>query len=467
MKRFNSNYSIFLFLAIIGMTFSACVQDDDFDLPNVGEGEPAEIDGDVIPLSSIIGAIEQNEGAIQTYTYEEDIYTVGYVVSSDEGGNFFKEMVIQDEPENPTAGIRIPIDVSPLFAKYNFGRKVYIKLDGLSYGMDRNNPSIGILDGDRLGRIPEGQANEIFIRDNVVADIVPKELAINEIGPDSHNQFIKVNNVQFPLEDVTPPNHLSFAAEAYDEFDTERSFESCDSQATGHIATSTFSDFKGLKLPTQSGSIAGVVQRNFDDDKNIIKVNTPEDLNFEGERCDPEPAEPLCEGPSGGSDVIFEEDFDGVTNIGQLNGWLNINAEGNESWVIGDFNNNNYAQISGFNSGQSYDTWLVTPEIDLTGSSLEEVRLDIEASYDNGNGLSVLVTENYTGDVETTEWEELAGITVPNGPGNSFGGFEDAGASNISCLDNVRFAFRYQGSDPDGVTTRYHLDNIRIEGELD
>ena len=89
----------------------------------------------------------------------------------------------------------------------------------------------------------------------------------------------------------------------------------------------------------------------------------------------------------------------------------------------------------------------------------------MESAFDNGAGLTVLVTENFTGDVLTTDWVEIEGVEVPTGPATGFGGLSPAGTENISCLDNIRFAFRYQGSDPTGVTTRYHIDNLRIVGE--
>jgi hypothetical protein len=229
------------------------------------------------------------------------------------------------------------------------------------------------------------------------------------------------------------------------------------------MGTSTFSDFKAVRLPSGAGRISGVLLRAFANENYLFKLNTVEDINFDQERCDPEP---LCEGPSGGSDIIFEEDFEGISSIAQLSGWINVNTEGGSlNWRTGSFSNNTYAQVSGFNTDETYDAWLVTPEINLTNSTLEEVSLDLEAAFDNGPGLSILVTENFTGDVETTDWIELESIEIPQGPSSGFGGFSAAGVENISCLENIRFAFRYQGSDPDGVTTRYHIDNLTISGQ--
>ena len=81
-------------------------------------------------------------------------YIEAYVISSDEGGNFYKQLVIQDAPENPTAAIVVQVDKNPLFTQYEFGRKVYIKLNGLSVGEDNGVIQLGRLEGDQLERIP-------------------------------------------------------------------------------------------------------------------------------------------------------------------------------------------------------------------------------------------------------------------------------------------------------------------------
>lgn len=461
MKAINFK-SIFFLLAILASVITtSCVGEDDWGLPNLGDGMPANIEGTVVPLSSIVNQINSNEGELEVLRFDEDMFVSGYVVSSDEGGNFFKELWIQDEPENPTAAIKIVLDVSPLFGTYPLGQKIFLRMDGLTIGLDSGNPAIGITNGDRIGRMPSLQAQRVIIRDNIRATIVAKEVEVGSFQRSLIGQFIKLTNVQFPLSSIE--NGVTFAAELNDQFDAERILESCVSNGTVRVGTSTFSDFKALKVPNGSGEMSGVLLRAFADANFMFKLNTPEDVNFNPEeRCDPEP---LCEGPSGGDDVIFSEDFEGITNIGQLSGWINVNTTGGTlTWGTGSFSNNRYAQISGFNTSQTYDVWLVTPEIDLSGSTLEQFRLDIEAAFDNGSGLSVLITDNFSGDVTTTDWQELEGVEVPTGPNSGFGGFQPGGQENISCLDSVRFAFRYQGADP-GLTTRYHIDNVRIVGQ--
>ncbi len=451
-----------LIWALLALLITSCTEDDDFEIPR-DAGASQEIEGTEIPLSAVLGQLEQaNADGDETFTYEEtDAYFTGYVVSSDEGGNFFEELIIQDKPENPTAGIRVLIDSSPLFGQYNFGRKVFVKLDGLTVGTDSGVVSLGIQSGNEVEALPESFLSETVLRDNVTEEIVPLEVTMQDFSDDLENLFISLPSVQFPRSSVLEDEVLTFASEPTDDFDGERVLESCLSGSSTILSTSTFSDFKSLELPADAGRINAVLSRNFFDDMYILIINDPSDLVFDQERCDPDFL--LCDGESGGPDTIYSEDFENVNSISQLSGWENIQVEGTQDYVIGSFDNNNYAQISGFQSGETFTSWLVTEEIDLSTTSLEELSLDIQSNFDNGTILEIYITDNYSGDVTTTEWD-LLDLSIPVGD-DGFGSFEPVGPVNISCAgENIRIGFKYEGEDP-GPTTRYHIDNITIEGQ--
>lgn len=697
----------FIIILSIGFLLSSCVNDDDFEIPDVTVSEP-NIDGEVVSINSMLGIIAQNEG--ETTIIEDNIYVEGFVISSDEAGNFFEELIIQDKPENPTAGIRLSINVNPLFSRYNFGRKVFIKMQNLAVGISNGVGVIGTSSADGIGQIQENQLTDVVLRSPEVATIVPKEKNINELQSSDINTYIRLSNVQFSASSLGK----TFAAEPTDEFDGERLLEGCEDGGTIIFNTSTFADFKATMVPEGSGSIDGLLTLNFFGDTNIFVINDPDDFIFEdtrcnievplepnitiaellglynggvlefpanqnlvtegyvvssdvsgnffkniyiqdkaenptaaiqmlvdendlfqnyspgrrvlikldrlaledafiggftlgyissfqgelevdrieegrigeflfatdesvdlvplqaeigssgiiiegtndvaptgtliqlnnvqmplgdvgsaytffsgtesvnraiescetgastimrnsgfadfandpfptgqgsvtavlgsfgssdqllirttndvdlaGERCDPDVLE--CEGPSGGADIIFEEDFE-VGNIGDLEsaGWTNVNVTGgNLDYNIGEFNDDSYAQISGFNSGETNsEAWLITPEIDLSSSVEEDLKVNIQTNFDNGNILTIFITDNFTGDPTTTEWTQLD-LPVPSGPASGFGDFETVGPTNISCAgENVWIGFRYISSDP-GPTTRYHIDDLEITG---
>jgi len=121
---------IFTMLVAVVLLVS-CVQDDDFSVPAL-DNEVTGIDGQLVALSTIASLVAQEGGPVTFETPGQ--YVEGYVISSDEAGNFFEEFIIQDSPENPTTAVKVLIDVNPLFTTYDFGRKVFIRLDRLTAG---------------------------------------------------------------------------------------------------------------------------------------------------------------------------------------------------------------------------------------------------------------------------------------------------------------------------------------------
>lgn len=472
MKTLKINKLILLLIGFV--VFTGCVEDDDFNTPNLSIVEPNITETQKRQISSVAGELAQAQGGGSldyndentTYLYnfnDNDIYMEGFVVSTDEGGNFFKELIIQDKAENPTIGIKVLVDVTPLFVRYEVGRKVFIKLNGLSVGITNGVLTLGVLDGNRVGRISPAVENEYILRSAEKATIVPLPMEFADFSNSKTNLLVALEDVQFNRNQALGDNPLSYASEGFDQFDGERTLETCATGSSVIFSTSTFADFKGLTLPSGRGSMNAVLTKNFFGDAFNVSINSPEDINFDSaERCDPEFLE--CSGPSGGGSVIFEEDFEGFGTFAS-EGWDNINVSGTGTdWFISSFSGNFYSRISAFSSGNSEaDVWLVTPPINLDNTTGEQLSFDLEAAFDTGTILSVYVSTDYSGDPTTATWEILD-ATIPVGPSGGFGGLQPVGPINISCVEGTAvFGFFYEGSDP-SATTRYHLDNVKVTG---
>ena len=488
MKNFNFYKLVMLLMVTVGIV--SCVQDDDFETPNTIVVAPT-LEGEVLTIMGINSAFEQlvadaaddlgvepgdfnyddtlaelRETEKLTFDTEVITYVEGYVISNDQAGNFFEELIMQNAPADPVSGIKVLIDVNPLFITYEVGRKVYVRLDGLSAGYDSGVLTLGIIDVNDLGKIGESQMPDYVIRDAVVETMVAKPLLFSEFTDANTNLLVKLADAQFNRNEVLGDDRKTYAGEPSDEFDGERILESCEEGGSVIFSTSTFADFKSFLLPQGRGSMVGILTKNFFGDAFNMVVNDPSDINFDNEnRCDPETFN--CDGPSGGGAEFYSENFEGFDSIEAYvsAGWTNVNVSGgNEVWEIGNFDNNNYAQVSGFNSGEDViDTWLVTPAIDMDTTTEEELTFNIQAAFDNGTILSVLVSTDFTGDVTTATWN-LLDASIPTGPESGFGDFFPSGPVNVSCVDGMAYiAFRYQGSDPT-ATTRYHIDDIVITG---
>ncbi|WP_286760311.1 DUF5689 domain-containing protein [Salegentibacter sp. UBA1130] len=458
MKNFNLIVTVlFAFLA------TSCVETDDFQLPE-SKNKEINIEGNITGISAVKSNFNPETEEIYVFS-ETNTVMEACVVSSDEGGNFYKELVLQDKPENPTAGILLLVDDNSLFETYNFGRKIYVKLDGLALWSNNGVHQLGVQNRGDVVTIPPSRIDDHIIRTMETAEILPLQLEISEFNERHENLFIKVKNVQFNLNLLREQHHYTFAGEITDEYDGERQLESCRTGASAMLSTSTFSGFKSLYLPENSGSVKGILTRNFYDDYFVIAVNSPDDFNFDEDRCDPEFLK--CEGDNirGGS-LIFEENFINIASLSALenNGWTNINVNGGKAFEPGTFDGNRYIRVSAYNTEETpMEVWLVSPPIDLDEVSEANLSFEIMSSYDNATILSVLVTEEFTGNVLTTNWRPVDAV-IPIGPTNQYGKRFVKSEIDISCLKgDIHFAFRYLGAAPDKSTT-YHIDNIRISG---
>lgn len=456
-----------LLIGVIGVLMIACVETDDYETPSRDIPE-INIEGSLTSISAVKGNFDHASGEIYTFQ-DTNTWFEAFVISSDAGGNFYKELIVQDKAENPTAGIQILVDDNSLFETFDLGRKVYIKLDGLSLGYNNGVLQLGLQNRGDVVSIPGSMVDTFIKRSAETQEIVPFKLSIDEFSNDLKNIFIQLDQVQFDPNLVKANNRFSFASNPVDRYDGERQLISCESGATTFLSTSTFSNFKSLLLPEGSGSIQGILTRDFYDEHYVVMVNTPEDIFMNDERCDPEYLN--CGGLDSESlSVIFEENFEGVTSNTTLNsrGWTNINVSGGEKKFTPSLSaGNRILRVSAYNTNESpLEAWLVTPEFDLSESQNEILSFDLLSSYDNGLLLSVFATRNFTGDPRTTDWVPLNG-NIPLGPSSANSTIYKESRLDISCLEGkVWIGFRYLGAAPDKTTT-YDLDNIRLLGIWD
>lgn len=442
----------------------SCVKTDDFELPNV-EVVEKEIDGNITTIAAVKNNYDAENNQIYTFS-ETSTYMEAYVVSSDEAGNFYKELVLQDRAEDPTAGILILVDDNSLFESFEFGRKIYVKLDGLSLWQNNGVIQLGKQNRGDVVAIPNSIIDEHLIRTMETAEIVPRELEVSEFKSQHLNLYIQLKNVQFNRNLIGEERRFTFAGEQIDEFDGERQLESCETGSSTTLSSSTFSSFKSLLLPPRGGSVEGILTRNFYDDYFVLAINTPEALDFSEERCDPDFLK-CGENTNSGTEILFEENFTGITNIEDLEaeGWTSFNANaGEEGFEPGTFDGDRYIRISAFNTDENpLEAWLMSPGIDLSATSSEVLSFEIMASYDNATILEVFVTTNFSGNPLTTEWLPLE-ANIPVGPTNQYGNNYTRSEIDISCLEGeINFAFRYLGGAPDKSTT-YDIDNIKLTG---
>ena len=460
MKTIDINYFSTYILIITSLL--SCVQTDDFNIPNVEIEEP-----NIVPNSDIFAVKNAfNQSGQKLYTFDENDTTIieAFVISSDEGGNFYKTLFVQDKYEYPSSGIEVLIDLRAYFTRFNFGRKIYIKMAGLSVSNDEGKYKIGYNSRNEVEEIPESLIDEFIFRSSVTAEIIPKSISLSNLSNDLIGLYVEIKNVQFRNDEIGK----TYAGEKHDEFDGERVLLQCDNQLTTILSTSTFSDFKSNLLPENKGSLKAVLTKDYSSEKFILVLNNISYIDFLDEkRCDPKFL--YCDINSDNViKMIFYEDFENIKKTEDLEdlGWKNINLNfGKEKYEKGTFGGNDYMRVSAYNSEENpLEAWLITPSINLDNSIDEIFTFETKASYDNGTILTAWISTDFSGDIREATWQQLD-VIISVGPSNSYGSeYTSSGKTSLSCLKGtVNIALRYLGGDP-GIGTTFEIDNFKILG---
>ena len=239
MKKTNSLIKV-LFLFFAALFVTSCVHDDKYDNPDLSTYQC----GDLTATKTLaeVKAMTQN-----TVITTDDVIE-GYVSSSDETGNIYKYIYIQDKPENPTQGLTISVDAVSTYLNYPQGSKIYIKLKGLAVGKYGNFVQLGAMSGTTFGRIPEKQVASSLVRScTTSATIVPKAMTLKEMGT-ANDQYvgvlIEVKNAEFASK------HLCMQY-APDGTSVDRQLNDPTSTVTTRVVrNSGFASFAGKTLPS-------------------------------------------------------------------------------------------------------------------------------------------------------------------------------------------------------------------------
>ena len=272
--------SFFTILAAFSLLIASC--DKKFDEP------PLNADPD-IPVTMTIAALKAKYKAIGDFQkIEEDKVISGIVTADDRTGNFFKQVIIQDE----TGGIPVIIDVNSLYTMYPVGRRLYIKVKDLMLGDYGGTIQLG-MDSTRssdgrylnLGRIPEVFLSTHIIKGSFGNAIKPKLVKPSEftgaINDPLLSTFVQINNAEFKETDLikTYANAASPGTESARNF----TIKTCDDSKSFVLRNSSYASFAGLTVPQGNGPLVGIASVFNGTIQMTIRDTT--DVQFKGTRC--------------------------------------------------------------------------------------------------------------------------------------------------------------------------------------
>ena len=461
-------------LIILVILFISCVKDEDYSIPN---------NLDVIENRNLAYLIDPENG-FQEKTIQQvkemfvdgevhqitsDIYIKGYVVSSDESGNFYKELYLQDNPTNPNTGIKIALNRSDIFGKYNLGREVFINLKELYVGeLHSGNGIIAIgwaadYRSEELIEIPDNRANIQVLRSSATMPITALPINILQLNSNYIGMFVSIDNAQFQYDLAGEASYVH----PLDDFDTSLVIESCEGFGNSSfiLETSKFANFKDVTLPSGSGIISGIITRNYQGDKLVMVLNDFTDVRMNGNRCTPLNENDFT--------TIFSEGFQGMSNNTSIsgNGWTNFAEKGFNYWKVSTSSDegNLESKIAKIGANNSNDlenvAWLISPLIDLEFQNEEFLRFQSSNSFSDNSILELLISLEWDGSQETitsVNWIPLPGIIVDDSENHE--NWVSSGAIPLSSYSGVaHIAFRYSGGDDDrNQTGTYEIDNFII-----
>ncbi|WP_047417132.1 DUF5689 domain-containing protein [Cellulophaga sp. Hel_I_12] len=324
-------------ISCVLLFLTSCVDSRNFDLPKI------DCTSDMIANTTYadVKALYTD----QTLQIQTDLILEGYVISSDEAGNFFSVLHFQDTPVNPTSGFQIEIDVRDSHLFYPVGSKILIKLKGLYLGRSKGIYKLGgvftSFGNASVGRLPASIVQQhIFNSCDETRSIIPTEISLNENLDTYLNTWVALNRLEFVEEELGQPFALDREA-------TQRTLIACDDLEI-NLLNSGFSDFQAMILPNKSGTVSALLQK--ENDAYFLVVNNQSDLNFIQERCEDVVDEFTSNriliseiaDPDNDADARFIELYNSDQSPLSLKGWrlnryTNENTEVSNSLDLSDF----------------------------------------------------------------------------------------------------------------------------------
>ncbi|SFI36104.1 DUF5689 domain-containing protein [Halpernia frigidisoli] len=268
-KIYFKSFLIFIFAI---PTLNSCVRNNDFQTPPLICNN--RFDASTTTMAAFVATAPANATITIPATGTPVIFDA-YVISSDENGNFYKTISIQDRPENPTVGLQMEVDRASNYADFPVGSHIRIKANGLVLGTDHGTIKIGSVDPVyAIGRIPASLFSRYISgvcngSNMEIVPIVPTVVSSLSVAKNTKylNTLVVVNNLKFAPTDLGK-TYLDYVSG--EGTDTDRNILDAFSNKS-IIRNSAFFIGGKKSIPAGSGSIIFVVSRYNFTWQNIIR----------------------------------------------------------------------------------------------------------------------------------------------------------------------------------------------------
>lgn len=212
--------------------------------------------------------------------YQTDDAFEGYVISSDEGGNFYKKIYIQSADKSGT--IAVALEKKGLFGDFPVGRKVQVRLKGLSFWYNRYSTlEVGYGEGrtaggnQKIANIPPAMHWKVILtKDSLPLEELATEITdLSQINQNHLNQLVILKNVQFEVSAHGKPFH-----QKQNKYGTTYKLQD-ENRNSLNFNTSGFASHKDELVPSEKINVVGIIiqagRNNFQ-----ISINTTKDIQI-------------------------------------------------------------------------------------------------------------------------------------------------------------------------------------------
>lgn len=368
-------------------------------------------------------------------SYTDTFIVDGIVVSTDEGGNYYKSLVIQDE----TGAIEIQLDQNGIHNYYPIGQRVVLDCRGLIIGDYHNKFQVGWeYETYSVGRINSMCIGDYLYADGVPSlDSLPEPLTVDQIDFTSYNdvgKLVKLENCQFAEESWGKPF-------SYNDFTTEHELIVPGVSSPIIVRTSNYAKFRSTPVPSSVGTLYGIL--SIYNSSYQLMIRTKDDIQFEQDN-------------NTSNETFYNHSFSENSLVSE--GWSVYPENSNYKW--------RYISQSGYEGMYhqynqmelAMDDWLISPVIEVESTANLALRLLHKIEF---MGLQdyyqVYYTTQVDGEFNETNWHPLAPISVFPLQ------FSYSNALNLSSIPNNRFriAIRYNNQGGN-FSSEWTIKNIEI-----
>lgn len=441
MKRINQIFC--LLMLVLGL--AAC--EKEYDRPPLTEPEYTGEEANI----TIAQFREQFKDATRDVPIliEDDLVLKATVISSDESGNIYKTIYLQDE----TGGIGMLVDQGDVYTSYPVGQVVYVQLKGLCasfYGdLQIGHPNAAATyyrtpwEDFQEHVLKAGWPNEAAISIREVSDIS----SLNENADAVKSTLVRLTGVHF--EEGGQTTYADMVAEDYG----TRVLKDVHGN-TIDVRNSNYADFGGEMLPVGTGNVVAILG-SFNGGWQLLIRDIEDVYGFDG--VDPDEGGSDNPGGGGTTETIFEESF--ATGLGTQFEIIDKYIDGlDHVWSFDDRYSCMKASAFVSNVDHATESWLVTKsDIDLTNKTAATLTFEHAIAFLDGEPSSA-----FTVIVSETGTENWTTKVIPNFSASNWAFVTSEIDLSSFVGKKIKIGFKYTSIE--GDAGNWEVKNVKVTG---